>query len=117
MPPKKRNRKHFDIDEYIPTESNQRKAQHSDYEMQGKATHSFLPVPTTNSVLSGPVLSTLPIPTVSGVYPFEDDEYSNLEEGDREMEAMGFGGILTHPKLPVDSLETRRRQRTQGVSE
>ena len=112
MGPKKRGRKAIDIDEYTPVQPNRRVSQHSSYEIQGRPTHSFIALPATTPTSPDSLIPPT-IPNISHDTPFEDDDYSNREEDFREMEAMGFSGTLT--QYDEDSLETRKRQRSQAV--
>ena len=114
MGPKKRSRKVIDIDEYTPVQPNRRVSQHSSYEIQGRPTHSFIALPATTPTCSPDSLIPPTIPNINHDTPFEDDDYSNREEDFCEMEAMGFSGTLT--QYDEDSLEARKRQRSQAVS-
>lgn len=109
MAPKKRGRKGVDMDEYVPSKSNKRVALHSDYQIHGRATHSLLPVPVSHALPSTAV-PLEPQLDFNNAVSSEDDEYNHCEEDNREMEALGFSGVLTQP------LERHKRQRTQAVS-
>ena len=96
MAPKKRGHKGVDMDEYVPSKSNRRHALQSDYQMHGRATHSLLPVPVIKALPS----TSVPLePTLdfNNAVSSEDDEYNHCEEDNREMEALGLGGVLAQP--------------------
>ena len=83
--------------------------------MQERATHSFLPILITVPVLVPVLSATLPILSNNNTTSYENDEYSNCEEDNRKMEALGLGDFLAQSSQILDSLETQKRQRTQAV--